>query len=35
LNLPHSVELLLIVVLALAGFAGAEEVEKKFSANEK
>ena len=35
LNLPHSVVLFLIVVLAIAGFAGAEAVEKKYSTNEK
>ena len=32
LNLPHSVVLLLIVVLAIAGFAGAEAIEKRYSA---
>jgi len=35
LNLPHAVVLLLIVVLAIAGFAGAEAIEKKYSTNSK
>jgi hypothetical protein len=35
LNLPHSVVLLLIVVLAIAGFVGAEVVEKKYSTQAK
>ncbi|MGD8305338.1 MAG: YeeE/YedE thiosulfate transporter family protein [Ignavibacteria bacterium] len=32
LNIPHSVILFIVVVLAIAGFAGAEVLEKKFSA---
>ena len=35
LNLPHAVLLLLIVMLAIAGFAGAEAVEKKYSTQAK
>lgn len=31
LNIPHSVILLIVVVIALAGFAGAEVLEKKVS----
>jgi hypothetical protein len=35
LNLPHGIVLLLIVVLAITGFAGAEAVEKKYSTQAK
>jgi len=35
LNLPHSVVLLLIVGLAITGFAGAEALEKKYSGKVK
>ena len=31
LNLPHGVVMLFIVVLAIAGFSGAEAIEKKYS----
>jgi uncharacterized membrane protein YedE/YeeE len=35
LNIPHSVVLLLIVVLAITGFAGAEALEKNILTKEK
>jgi uncharacterized membrane protein YedE/YeeE len=35
LNLPHGVVLSLIVVLAIAGFVGAEAIEKKYSIQAK